>query len=744
MEFYMEFLRVLKKTWVAALIIFTAIIGVCLFKIHNSSDSQVYKFYKQMIGEYKEQLAVSSKESAQKAVFGKKKEDDENTEYRQSAMQLLTEKINYTDNYKNTLQITSDYEKILNSSLYSGQNDFGRINALKYAEDMSALSDVNVTLGNTTAIEKLMEFREIPVLFAVMMIIFIIAFVEERDNGVIMIVRSSGRGRSVLALKRNMIIIAFSIVYSFIFNMAVYGIYLYVYGGSDDLGNAVQSSEMFSMFPMKISVGQFFCLYCLVFALAMSVLGMLFYLFISFFKNYKIAIVLLLAIFLCGFILYENIEANSALCIFKYVNLINILLPGTSYVIYENWGYNGFITDISTSTYIITSVTGALSFAGVVLAGCFLYPDRRESVLDRIYDKIILLWQKIFYRTNSLFMELYKTFVIQKGLLILVIAVYLFANCKLYRGVDYSQSSFYLVDFYEEFSGKAPDEACEEYLNNFKAELDNLKKIENPTYIQRKNAEDMSSALSAMNTVVEHVNKMRDEKGINAVIVKPDTYNDILGERNYANQENINLVCIIAVILILSGDFSFERNSGMYVLGRTAKRRELTWRNKTQKLLLTAAAMWGISFLINWLNVTSLYDFNDLSAPVQSLSEFADFPLRVSIAGYIVLCQLVRLFLLCMISFIVSGISFYMDYKRSVALSVVLLLPHVLYIFDIPFMYYLSAVISLDFNRYWLRFGNSAAGFILPAVIIAAGAALYMRAYWKWRGVKSKILKNVR
>ena len=70
----------------------------------------------------------------------------------------------------------------------------------------------------------------------------------------------------------------------------------------------------------------------------------------------------------------------------------------------------------------------------------------------------------------------------------------------------------------------------------------------------------MESAYAVMVSTVEHVSKISNEKSINAVIVKPDTYNDILGERNYNNQESINLICIIAIILMTAGDFSYERN----------------------------------------------------------------------------------------------------------------------------------------------------------------------------------------
>ncbi len=52
----------------------------------------------------------------------------------------------------------------------------------------------------------------------------------------------------------------------------------------------------------------------------------------------------------------------------------------------------------------------------------------------------------------------------------------------------------------------------------------------------------MESAYAVMVSTVEHVReKISNEKSINAVIVKPDTYNDILGERNYNNQEALIL-----------------------------------------------------------------------------------------------------------------------------------------------------------------------------------------------------------
>ena len=250
---------------------------------------------------------------------------------------------------------------------------------------------------------------------------------------------------------------------------------------------------------------------------------------------------------------------------------------------------------------------------------------------------------------------------------------------------------------------------------------------------QKKSVSDMESAYAVMVSTVEHVSKISNEKSINAVIVKPDTYNDILGERNYNNQESINLICIIAIILMTAGDFSYERKCGMYVLSRTSKKRNITWINKTVKVALTAVVIWGISLAFNYTNEVSLYTFNNINAPVQSLITFAAFPLKVSIRGYMALCQIIRLIMFIVIGFMVLGISFFMDYKRAVALSVVILLPHVLYILKVPFMYYLSVVIPVDFNRYYIRFAGGIGMFVMPVMMIISGLVIYIIALRKWR-----------
>ena len=734
----MEFLRVFKKMWMTILLILLVLMGICVFRIHNSSDKEVYQHYQESLAEYKKQTVETTRENAEKVVFGYSKDADdtlelEDKEYKETALVLLRKKIDYVDGFFDMINNTVNYDRILNSSLYSENDDYGRLNALKYAKDMKRVADVSVQLHNTTAIEKLMEFKELPILLLLLMFFCVIAFVEERDNGIIMIARIGEKGRGISAMKRCAILFSVSLVCSFIFNSIIYGMYTNVYGNVY-MNVPIQSSQMFMMMPLHITVFQFYIMYCVICGTAMFTIGLFTYLFVLMFRNYKVSMIVILMLILLEYILYNNIDSNSSLCIFRYINIANILFPGYSYLIYENWGFNGFITDVSTSTCIMTIVLVAISFCGIIYASCKMYPDRKKNLLDKLIEKMSLFWQSLFSKSNSFIMELYKTCINQKGIIIIALSIYLFASCEISRGVNYSDSNRYVLNFYEQFSGNPADEECDRYIDDFKKRLNTAQEIASNTYTQKMQIKDMENALSKMQVAVLHVKTMR-EKGTAAVIVKPYSYHDILGNRNYVNQENINLVCVFVIIMLMAGDFSYERTCGMYVLGRTSKERNRIWKKKTIKMFLITVCIWSLSLFMNWSNILSLYELDNLNAPIQSLMEFSYFPLEMSILSYLCLCQIARLFLLVMISMIIYGVSFYMSYKISIALSMLLILPHVLYILGVPFIGYLSMVIPLDFNRYWLTYGNDFKVLLLPGVVTVAGVVLYIKAFCRWRSL---------
>ena len=65
------------------------------------------------------------------------------------------------------------------------------------------------------------------------------------------------------------------------------------------------------------------------------------------------------------------------------------------------------------------------------------------------------------YKMSLLLMEIYKTLIIQKGILFIIVLVYVLMTFKIQRGVDYTNNNYMVNKFYKEFDGRAPDEVVE-------------------------------------------------------------------------------------------------------------------------------------------------------------------------------------------------------------------------------------------------------------------------------------------
>ena len=81
----------------------------------------------------------------------------------------------------------------------------------------------------------------------------------------------------------------------------------------------------------------------------MSVLSWLVYFVFLITGNYKLSIAGTGLFLVFEYIININISSKSAFAFLKYINISNVLFPGQSYYIYENWGTDNFITDIQLS-----------------------------------------------------------------------------------------------------------------------------------------------------------------------------------------------------------------------------------------------------------------------------------------------------------------------------------------------------------------------------------------------------------
>ena len=636
----MELLRVLRKSVVFIAIFLGIIIWLSIFKINNTNDKKVYAYYNQLMYEYDNQTEMIESLTYSKYVHDKTDDYEADREYIEEAIKLLQEKYQYV--YSSDMsRAENNYKKIINSTLFAEEQSYYVLNAQKYMADLESRGEINFSITNTTAIEKLVSDKQLPVIFLVMMIFVLITFMEEFENNMFLQIRGSKNSRKVLPVKRCFIILLISIVLSFVFNGVILAIYKNIYGCN--MGSLIQNSYMFNMFQLKTNVATFFIIYCITFAIAMSVLSWLVYFVFLITGNYKLSIAGTGLFLVFEYIININISSKSAFAFLKYINISNVLFPGQSYYIYENWGTDNFITDIQ----ILLAITGLI---GVYITYSHKYAQGRKSAITKIIEKCSQFIQMLLGKVPLFVSELYKTLILQKGIILLAAAVYLLISCRMYRGVDYSNTDFSMNNFYSMFSGNTGDKECEAYIEECRNAVEELgKKAETDANYKYKFRE-ASQTLENMENCLNYVRKVNEEKGIEARIVNPAAYEDIFGSRKYQNTESQNLVCVIFLILIISGEYAYEKRCHMIAFLNTSKERSRVKAVKLLKILMISFFIWGLSAFIDIFNICQLYKLEQLSAPIQSLQIFYDLPFNISIAWYMVIGQAFRLVLLLIIS----------------------------------------------------------------------------------------------
>ena len=287
----MELVRIVRKSLLCIVCLFIAMICISLYQINYNQDSKVYKYYKEIIADYNNIKNDNVAFTAEKLTKTYEQYKEEDSEYIEEAAGLIKEKEKYIESYNADNQ-SKNYNRILQSTLFGNDNSFYILNANKQIKDKENRPSVDVEMVNTTAVEKLVTNRTMPLLYIIIFTVIIIYFTEETDNGVLVLVRTSRRGRVLLPIVRCGIIIIYNIVLSFLYNGILYAIYARVYGISG--GAYIQNSKLFNMFPYAISINQFFVLYCLVYALAMFTIGLFIYFVINLISNYKVAVTLVI------------------------------------------------------------------------------------------------------------------------------------------------------------------------------------------------------------------------------------------------------------------------------------------------------------------------------------------------------------------------------------------------------------------------------------------------------------------
>lgn len=175
---------------------------------------------------------------------------------------------------------------------------------------------------------------------------------------------------------------------------------------------------------------------------------------------------------------------------------------------------------------------------------------------------------------------MYKILFMQKGIIVLLAFVLALFNSLNLRTLNISEKDSIVNEFYETHSGELNDDvykyvadleneinAVDEELANAYEYYNNGKISEDKYYNVSQKYDAYDSKREALKIINERISYVEDAKknGEDAWLVNPTGFEYLLGSSGYDRQQNCALLSVFCIIIIMSGVFSFEKDSSFQI-----------------------------------------------------------------------------------------------------------------------------------------------------------------------------------
>lgn len=630
---------------------------------------------------------------------------------------LLTQTV-YLDGYDDYLNtISANKEKMLSFSIFNDPDSFSGRNIVKTADEFEALEGVSLTLGADGAISSFMDFSITDYLLLAVLMLICISFLDERKKGLWSVIHAAPNGRQRLALQRTGILLCISVIGV----MLLYGSNLLlgfsIYGGLDDLGRAAQSVEFLGKMPVVCSVGQFLLMYLFFKVGATFLVSLLLWLIFSAINNVKYTIMAAAGVLVIEYSLYSFLPVQSGFNLLKYFNIFTYISLSDLYTNYLNIDLFGYPLGIRAVSQYACLPLILLLAAVCIIIHCYKRPAAGKDLFGRIVYGINRIADWFLRRFHLLGMELHKTLSIQKGILIVLLFLYLVSGLSFTVKIPVTdQTDAAARQYTAELAGIITDDTFLR-IEEIQTELDNTIAAHEQALLQYERGEmeypqyDVfareadaarikSNGLSVVRQRIEELRSLGEEKDFTPWLIEESPYKGTYGDEASANQQSAALVAMLTVVMLLAGSFAYETQSGMnYPLASTMRGREALLRRKIGMAVILTTVIWAVTYGLEFHAFLGICDTGTFVASVQTLSLLEKLPTRCSIGVFFVglyLLRWVALFACAMLTMLISS---FMKRLETAYISAcgVILLPSLLYLYlGLEPMKYLSLVLLVE------------------------------------------------
>lgn len=563
-------------------------------------------------------------------------------EYKWMAMAELYDECQNIVTYKEYLDSIDTQAKSMTSvSIFAEPDTFNYRSIVKTPPAYENVRDVepyfDVSKGINLALDN--SFTDILcgfiLLFAVLTLM-----ISDREQGMSGLLFALKRGRSYLLFSKLSalavtVFLAVLLIYSenLIISSFIYGL--------GDLSRPIQSLDGFIGCNLKISVAEYLGIFTLFKFIAIFSIGAVLSLIAVMTKNTVSFYGISATVVITEGLLYTLIHPLSIYSFFRYINLIAFTKVNEIFCNYKNinfWEYP--------ITLIPASLTAVILIAFICsVLSAYLYAKKRNLEFRKIGIK--LNFGKGNKVHSALYYTFYKSLVQQKGILIIVgfLLIAGFLNSSFTK--QYDIQDVYYQYYANELDGEITGETDSFIASEEQRFADlNMQLIEimeksngfsSEAYeIQKKLAPEMGFVL--IKDRYEQIKNIEDSQ-----LFYDTGYKRMFGKFGYDDDMKYALVtmlmCIFLISPLIANDNKYRMQS---IINSTA-----SGKKKYIRRNIIAATIFGLISAVIWLvgysiKISQFYGFSGLDAPIQSITDFVNFPVTLKVWQYLALIYILR------------------------------------------------------------------------------------------------------
>lgn len=617
------------------------------------------------------------------------------------------ELLEYLEEYPEYVKRTQQNVELMQGvALFEDNNSFARKNIRKTAEDYQRLEGISLTFGENRGVVVYSRFGLTNFLLLAAAVFLVLRFTEEQKKGLHLLIRTTVRGRIPLLLERVGILCFGMCVFACLLYGSTLAVVSVLYPGAD-LGRTIQSVPEFMKCGYPISIGEYLLNDILFKAVAGVLAGMLL-LTLSAVLPSGVAMAGFLLLMSLEYLFYLTIVPTSSFANLKFINICALLFGRDAYTGYLNLNFFGRPVLMGKLQLSLLLLLFAVMTA-ICLTACA--KNRRQSfeLLTRLMERLSAWYSRHRRCPGVLVWEARKILIRQKGLLILFLAGYLAYSASL-ESCYIDLRNPYEMMWYEKYDGPLSQEKvgdmetelgemeqrreklledCDRLQEKIRANYGNpdfCRKLEEELSKKEKEAEELREMIAGLSKVqaqaVSGVEYM-EQTGKQLWLLEPYTYHLLLKNDVKTYQRNRWYV-LVAVIGAFSGCMAYENKYHTESTMHTLYRGRRTVLYKILIVTVFSAATALCIHMIQFIQIGKEFAYHAMDHPVQSIECMRQFPLDVTIRGYLCLLYGWRCLYAAAAGLVVMGIGYLSkDRVTCLAASVAALLLPVFLVFHL-------------------------------------------------------------